>query len=167
MPPKFAPRHRVRVSSFTRLRAWWMGIDNAEALAKFGERSFLSSIWVEWRGTLVASGCAFAFLVGRSQSNRANYFLDNIELNRQQYYKRDFAPAYVEGAPSGVYDGVQAYSYKDEASGLTLNADNRFVSEESRDERQARLQRIEITDDMVRGAQQLLDSKRYSTAHES
>ncbi|CCW64801.1 unnamed protein product [Phytomonas sp. EM1] len=157
----FASRSRPRVSHFIRLRAWWLGLDNAELLARYGERGFLRTVWMEWRGTLVLTGCVFSFMVGRLQSSRANEILDNIELNRQRYYKRDFFPSYTEGAPDAVYDGPRGYSYIDDASGLKINCDNRIVSDETRDERNKRLAQVEISPSMVQDAQELLSSPRY------
>lgn len=162
MPPKFAQRRLVHhVSLFTRVKAWWLGVENAEVLSRYGERGVLRTVWMEWKGTLAVCCGAAAFIVGRQQSNRANEILDNIELNRQQYYKRDFKPEYVQNAPGGVYDGVTAYSYRDEVSGLMMNADNKLVSDETKAQRSARLAAAEVTPEMVAQARNLLHSRRY------
>ncbi|CAD2220285.1 hypothetical protein AGDE_00911 [Angomonas deanei] len=162
MPPKFVPRHQVHVSALTRLKAWWNGVDNAEALARYGEQGMLASMWRDWKGTLIVLGCVFTFVVGRLQSNRANYFLDNIELNRQKYYRKDFVPEYVEGAPSAVYDGARGYSTKDPETGLMINADNKFSTSETREELFRRVDSAEVTDSMVEAAERVLSSRRYN-----
>ncbi|CCW67520.1 unnamed protein product [Phytomonas sp. Hart1] len=154
-------RSRHRVSPFIRLRAWWLGLDNAELLARYGERGFLRTIWMEWSSTLVIMGCVISFMVGRFQSGRSNEILENIEFNRQRYYKRDFSPPYTVGAPDAVYDGVRGYCYIDDVSGLRINSDNRIVSHETREELKKRVDQVEITPSMVRDAQQLLSSPRY------
>lgn len=159
-------RPRIYVSPFMHAKAWWLGLDSAENLARYGDHGMLRSIWTEWRGTLVLLGCSFAFMVSRTQSNRANDILDNIELNRQSYYRREFRPEYVNGAPDGVYDGPKGYAYIDEVSGLKINADNQIVSNERVEERRERLAKAPISGDMVRQAQALLGSKRYETEAE-
>ncbi|ESL08565.1 hypothetical protein TRSC58_03730 [Trypanosoma rangeli SC58] len=146
---------------FTRFRAWWLGVEDVELLARYGERSFFSVLWTEWRGTIVFLACSTVVLVNHAQTNGANEILDNIELNRQRYYKRDFAPEYVLNAPQAVYDGPKGYAYRDEASGLMLNADNRWVSDLSREERRQRLESVEITPEMVEAAKRLRRSSHY------
>lgn len=163
MPPKPPQHPRLvhHVSRFTRLKAWWLGIENVEVLSRYGERGVWRTAWMEWRGTFAASAGVFVFFVGRQQSKRANEILDNIELNRQRYYQRDFKPAYVSDAPGGIYDGVTGYTYRDEASGLMINADNNLVSDETRAERSERLAKAEVTPEMVAQARRLLHSRRY------
>ncbi|KAL7698782.1 hypothetical protein N2W54_001096 [Lotmaria passim] len=162
MPPKFAhPRLVHHVSLFTRVKAWWLGIENPEVLSRYGERGVLRTVWMEWRGTLAVCCGVACLMIGRQQSNRANEILDNIELNRQQFYQREFKPEYVQNAPGGIYDGITAYSYRDEASGLMLNADNKIVSDETRAERSERLAKVEVTPEMVAQARKLLHSRRY------
>ncbi|CBZ23346.1 conserved hypothetical protein [Leishmania mexicana MHOM/GT/2001/U1103] len=162
MPPKFThPRLVHHVSLFTRVKAWWLGIENPEVLSRYGERGVARTVWIEWRGTLAMCAGGFVFFIGRQQSKQANDILDNIELNRQRFYQRDFTPTYVPGAPSAVYDGVRGYSYRDEPSGLMINADNKLVSDESRAARGERLAKTEVTPAMVAQARKLLHSRRY------
>ncbi|CAM41593.1 conserved hypothetical protein [Leishmania braziliensis MHOM/BR/75/M2904] len=162
MPPKFThPRLVHHVSLFTRIKAWWLGIENPEVLSRYGERGVVRTAWIEWRGTLAICAGGFVLFVGRQQSKRANDILENIELNRQRYYQRDFKPTYVPGAPGGVYDGVTGYSYRDGPSGLMINADKKLVSDESRAERGERLAKTEVTPEMVTHARNLLHSRRY------
>ncbi|KAG5486647.1 hypothetical protein CUR178_08014 [Leishmania enriettii] len=165
MPPKFThPRLVHHVSLATRIKAWWLGIENPEVLSRYGERGVMRMVWIEWRGTLAMCAGGFVLYVGRLQSKRANEILDNIELNRQCYYQRDFKPTYAPDAPGGVYDGVTGYSYRDEPSGLMMNADNKLVSDESRAERSERLAKTEVTPEMVAQARNLLHSRRYEGA---
>ncbi|KAG5511704.1 hypothetical protein JKF63_07302 [Porcisia hertigi] len=162
MPPKFThPRLVHHVSTFTRIKAWCLGIENPEVLSRYGERGVVRTVWMEWRGTLTVGAGVFVLYVGRQQSKRANEILDNIELNRQRYYQRDFKPTYVPDAPGGVYDGVTGYTYRDEPSGLLINADNRLASDESRAERSERLAKTEVTPEMVARVRNLLHSRRY------
>eukprot|EP00796_Vickermania_ingenoplastis_P009132 gene9132-6419_t len=163
-----AARHAsaFRVGPLTRLRAWWLGADSAENLHRYGERGYFRRLWMDWKGTAVVGGCVFCFAVSVQQSNRANHVLENIELNRQRYYRRIFSPEYVPNAPDAVYDGLKAYSYQDEVSGLRLNADNRLTSNLSPQDLQERLDRASISQEMVDGAQRLLGSPRY-TAEEA
>ncbi|KPI84427.1 hypothetical protein ABL78_6509 [Leptomonas seymouri] len=168
MPPKFAhPRLVHHVSLFTRVKAWWLGIENPEVLSRYGERGVLRTVWMEWRGFLAIGGGATSFLIGRQQSKRANEILESIELNRQRFYQREFKPAYVEDAPGGVYDGVTSYSYVDAASGLMVNADNKIASDETRAERSERLAKVQVTPEMVAQARKLLHSRRYEGSPES
>ncbi|RNF26300.1 uncharacterized protein Tco025E_01449 [Trypanosoma conorhini] len=156
----FAGRRRF-ISPFTRLRAWWLGIEDVELLARYGERGLFSTLWTEWRGTIIVLACSTVILVNHAQTNGANEILENIELNRRQYYKRDFAPEYVPNAPQAVYDGPKGYAYRDEASGLMLNADNKWVSDLSREERRQRLESLEVTPAMVEAAKRLRRSSHY------
>lgn len=136
-------------------------MDHPEVLARYGERGLARTIWLEWRGSVVLLASAFVFYVGRQQSKRANEILENIELNRQLFYDRDFQPLYVEGAPGGVYDGAVGYSTTDATSGLVINADHKIASDESRESRRARLAQVEISDAEVAEARRLLQSRRY------
>ncbi|KEG14307.1 hypothetical protein DQ04_00531120 [Trypanosoma grayi] len=149
------------VGPFTRLRAWWMGVEDPELLVRYGERGFFRSMWMEWRGSVVVAACVAVFFVNRAQTNHANEILDNIEINRQQYYRRDFAPEYVPNAPQAVYDGTKGYAYRDEASGLMVNADRQLVSDMTREERRQRLESAEISPEMVEGAKRLRHSSHY------
>ncbi|KAK7202106.1 hypothetical protein NESM_000279500 [Novymonas esmeraldas] len=168
MPPK-VPQARLvhHVSLFTRVKAWWLGIENAEVLTRYGERGVVRTVWIEWRGAIAIGGGCVVFFVGRQQSKRANEILDNIEVNRRRFYHRDFAPTYVPAAPGAVYDGLKGYSYRDEVSGLMLNADNAIVSDETPVERNARLSQAEVTPEMVAQARRLLHSPRYEGTPES
>ncbi|ESS65861.1 hypothetical protein TcG_03695 [Trypanosoma cruzi] len=149
------------ISPFTRVKAWWLGIGDAELLARYGERGIFRTIWMEWRGTLVCLACSAVVIINHVQSNNANEILDNIELNRQRYYKRDFTPEYVRNAPQAVYDGPKGYVYRDEASGLMLNADHKWVSDLSREERRGRIEAADVTPEMVEAAKKLLRSSQY------
>lgn len=156
--------HRA-ASWFTRCRAWWLGLDSADNLQRYGSRSVLGTIWREWRGSLLVVGCAFTFMVGQQQSSRANEILTNIELNRQRHYGRRFAPEYVASAAGrGVYDGPQGYSHVDSESGLLVNADNRLTTDLSAAEQADRVRQSSISPEMMQRAQRLLDSPRYSSA---
>lgn len=150
-----------KVGMATRIRAWWLGLDSADNLRRYGDRSFLHNIWVEWKGSLLIAGCLFSFLVSAQQSNQANHILENIELNRQRYYGRQFAAEYDANAPNGVYDGVTGYSYEDESSGLRVNADNRLVSNLAPEEQRQKVEKAAISSQMVTDAQGLLNSARY------
>nr|CCC92907.1 conserved hypothetical protein [Trypanosoma congolense IL3000] len=162
MPQLFAEAGRRKfVSPFTRLRAWWMGLDDAELLSRYGESGLCRAMWVRWRGTIVAVACASVMFINMSQSNRANEILDNIELNRRRYYKRDFVPEYVSNAPEAVYDGPKGYSYRDEVSGIMINADGRLTSDLSREERRAQLDGAQISSGMLEAARKLRQSARY------
>lgn len=156
------------IGFFTRVRAWWLGVDDAEILQRYGERTFLRNIWEEWRGTLLISGCVFSFIVGSQQSSQANHILENIELNRKRYYGREFAPDYVAGAPGGVYDGPRGYSYEDDVSGLHTNADNHVTTSLSSKELRERIAAqgaAAVSAEMVNAAEEVLHSARYKEKH--
>lgn len=153
---------RICVGRWTRLRAWWLGIDNAELLARYGAREgFLQSLWAEWRGSVVILAGVFCLVVGRLQVNQANVVLDNIEMNRYRFYNKDFSPGYASGAPRAIYDGAKGYSYRDETSGLMTNADRKIVSDETREQRKARFAAAVVSDEMVQGAKALRNSSHY------
>ncbi|KAG8346972.1 hypothetical protein ERJ75_001747400 [Trypanosoma vivax] len=157
---------RQFVGPFTRFRAWWLGIEDAELLARYGEPSPLRFAWAKWRSTLVVLSCIGVYFINSAQVNRANEILDNIELNRQRYYKRDFSPEYVPNAPEAVYDGPKGYAYRDEVSGLMVNADRKLVSDISREERRERLASANITPSMVEAARELRQRSHYQLADE-
>lgn len=166
MPPKRLPfaasrRPTLHPSLYSRLRAWWAGVDNADLLMRCGERGLFRSVWTEWRTTLVLLGSAGAFLVSRNQLAAANEALENIELNRQNHYKKQFAPTYTASAPTAVYDGPRGYSYIDTESGLMINSENRLASSLSAEDRRARLANVDITEEMILEAENLLRSPRY------
>ncbi|KAH9601517.1 hypothetical protein LSM04_003146 [Trypanosoma melophagium] len=149
------------VGPFTRIKAWWLGIEDAELLERYGERGVFRSMWLEWRGVIIVISSGAIIFINHSQANRANEILENIELNRQRHYKRDFAPEYVVNAPAAVYDGAKGYAYRDETSGLMVNADNRLVTDLSRDEQRRRLESAKITPEMVEAARRMRNSPRY------
>lgn len=157
---------QTSIGYFTRMRAWWLGVDDAEMLQRYGERSLLRHIWEEWRGTLLIVGCLFSFVVGSQQSSRANYILENIELNRKRFYGKEFAPDYVTGAPGGVYDGAKGYSFQDERSGLRTNADNHMTTSLTGKEMRERISAsgaAAVSSEMVSAAEEVLCSERYMT----
>lgn len=158
-------RANRRLRLITRIKAWWLGVDDAEVLYRYGERSFLRNVWEEWRGTLLLIGCGFSFLVGSQQSSQANIILENIELNRRRHYGKEFAPDYVPNAPGGVYDGFKGYSFEDEVSGLHTNADNQITTSLSPQEVRERLAAkgvSAVSRDMVDAAEEMLQSERYN-----
>lgn len=164
-PSSIHSRANRRLRLFTRIRAWWLGVDDAEVLYRYGERSFLRNVWEEWRGTLLLMGCAFSLLVGSQQFSHANIILENIELNRRRHYGKEFAPDYVPSAPGGVYDGLQGYSYEDEVSGLRTNADNQITTSLSPQEVRERIAAkgvSAVSRDMVDAAEEILQSERYN-----
>lgn len=169
MPPKLTSsraQQRIFVGPIVRFRAWWWGLDSAENLARYGEAGALHVLWREWKGTMVILGCVYVFFVGQAQVHRATTMLESIELNRQRYYDKPFGPSYVEGAPKGVYDGVQGYTGNDEATNLKVNADRRIVSNETRAELKQRLAKAEVSTDMLHDAKRLLNSPRYQSGEE-
>ncbi|ORC85371.1 uncharacterized protein TM35_000351150 [Trypanosoma theileri] len=148
------------VGPFTRIKAWWLGID-PELLERYGERGIFRSFWMEWRGVIIVVSSGVVIFINHSHGNRANEILENIELNRQRHYKRDFAPEYVMNAPAAVYDGAKGYAYRDEASGLMLNADNQLVTDLTREEQRKRLEGVKISPEMVEAAKRMRNSSRY------
>ncbi|CBH14404.1 hypothetical protein, conserved [Trypanosoma brucei gambiense DAL972] len=154
-------RRRRFISPFTRLKAWWMGIEDASLLARYGEDGPFRSVWIKWRGTIIVATCTAVMFGRMGETSRSNDILDNIELNRQRYYKREFAPEYVPNAPEAVYDGPKGYSYRDEVSGIMVNADGKLTSDLTREERRARLEQSEISSGMLEAARRLRESPRY------
>lgn len=149
------------LSWFRRSRGMWKG---KEAHERYGDRGIFRSLWFDWKESVMVLGCVFSFFVSTLHSNEANHILENIELNRQQYYGRQFGPEYCLGAPSGIYDGATGYSYEDDVSGLRMNADNRLVTNQTTKELKERVEergRSNISSDMVSKAEALYRSPKY------
>jgi hypothetical protein len=150
------PQQHPHISWMTKFRAWWAGAEHVEMYARYGERTGLWMWMMEWKGTLIAMMCIVSTLASRANNALAMEALEHSEMNRARFYKRDFVPEYVEGAPKGFYDGAVGYHYVDEATGLKVNADNK-LSGPNRTEMLATMERNppEVSPEMLRAARAL------------
>lgn len=161
----------VRMSLLVRLKAWWLGVENVEAYAKYGERSAWRAFWTDFGGTVVTTGCIVLVFVNRNTNNIGDQALKNAEMNRKMFYGMDFEPENVKApgeyaATHSIYGGPQAMMYRDEETKLGVNQDNRVVAP-SRDE----LQRLfhpddksklpSVTPDMIAKIQKLKETNLY------
>mmetsp|Transcript_34186 Transcript_34186/g.39885 ORF Transcript_34186/g.39885 Transcript_34186/m.39885 type:complete len:177 (-) Transcript_34186:33-563(-) len=161
-------KQKVRVSLATRVRAWWLGAENAEIFARYGERSSFRTFIADWKVTFMALGCVGVMLMNRANTRLADECMDNMELNRMRFYKRDFEPEYSAPGSSNVgrslYDGAVGYQYIDKETGIAVNADNRIVAP-PRDELHRRMQEAppSITPEMINAARRLRDAHNYES----
>lgn len=111
----------------------------------------------------MAVGCIGVMMLNRANARLADECMDNMELNRMRFYKRDFEPEYSATASSPVgrsmYDGAVGYQYHDKATGIAVNADNRIVAP-PRDELRRRMEEAPptITPEMVNAVRRLRDA---------
>lgn len=101
---------------------------------------------------------AFCWGYNYSESQRRDQFLNNLEYNRMRFYGRDFKPEMIEAARSTM-EGPVGYMQVDEATGLMTAMDGTLMGP-NRMEVEKRLERLQITDQMVLQAKSLRDKQR-------
>lgn len=159
------PTQRSHVSMFTRLRAWYVGAENAEVYSRYGNRDGLYHVFQNWKGFFIASACFGTVIANRSNNNWATESLQHAELNRARHYKQDFHPEYNPATPQGLYDGAVGYQFSDSATGLRVNADNKITAP-SRNELRETFEKNPpvVSPEMVRAARALLEARTQGEA---
>lgn len=119
---------RSRAPIFLRLRAWWAGAENVELFARYGEKPRMFQMMGGWSSTLMLCSCIFVGMHNHNVHVHGEEALGIAELNRQRFYRRDFAPDYDPHSSSDVYSGATGYQTLDPVTGIHRNADNQFVA---------------------------------------
>lgn len=147
----------------TRLRAWWVGAENAEIFARYGERSAFDRISSEWSSVGVAFSAVACLWLSVGNVKYANECTENAERNRMRFYKRDLAPEYIAKAPEGLYSGATGYTSVDPASGFKVGIDGRFQGPNREElQRQWESKPPPITDEMMASIKMLHGSMNAS-----